>query len=90
MKEERISVTEASRNFADCVNRAHCQKVTFVLFKNGVRVARIVPDGAETCTAGDLAEALKKVELSPAEFRAWSRDLRKARKALKPQPDKWR
>ena len=88
MKEEVISVTEAARNFADCVNRVRYQNVTFVLLKNGFPVARIVPE--KICTAGDLAEALGKVELSAAEFKAWSRDLRKARKALKPQPDKWR
>jgi antitoxin (DNA-binding transcriptional repressor) of toxin-antitoxin stability system len=90
MKEEIISVTEAARNFADCVNRVRYQNVTFVLLKNGAPVARIVPGGEKTCTAGDLAAALGKVELSPAEFAAWSRDLRKARKALKAQPDKWR
>lgn len=90
MKEEAISVTEAARNFADCVNRVRYQNVTFVLLKNGVPVARIVPDGQKKHTAGDLAEALRKVELSPAEFRAWNRDLQKARKTLKPQPDKWR
>jgi len=90
MKEEIISVTEAARNFADCVNRVRYQNVTFVLLKNGAPVARIVPGGEKTCTGGDLAAALGKVELSPAEFAAWSRDLRKARKALKAQPDKWR
>src|SRR6266850_4394170 len=35
MKKTSITVTEASRNFADCVNRAHYQNVTFVLLKNG-------------------------------------------------------
>ena len=40
-------------------------------------------------TGKALAAALKKVELSPAEFRAWHRDLKAARKALKPQPNKW-
>lgn len=90
MKEEVISVTDAARNFADCVNRVRYQNVTFVLLKNGVPVARIVPDGEKHCSAGDLAEALGTVELSSEEFRAWSRDLRKARKALKPQHDKWR
>ena len=90
MKEEIISVTDAARNFADCVNRVRYQKVTFLLLKNGVPVARIVPDGEKTHVAGDLAEALGKVDLSAAEFRGWNRDLRRARKALKPQPDKWR
>ncbi len=85
-----ISVTEAARNFADCVNRAHYQNVTFVLLKNGSPVARLVPDGEKVFLAGDLAEALSKVELSADEAKAWNRDLRKARKTLKPQVDKWR
>ena len=41
-----LSVTEASRNFADCVNRARYQGTTFVLHKNGVAVARIVPESS--------------------------------------------
>ena len=45
MKPTPISVTEAARNFAECVNRAHYQNVTFVLLKNGSPVARLVPDG---------------------------------------------
>jgi hypothetical protein len=39
MKKTSISVTEASRNSADCVNRAHYQNVTFALLKNGEPVA---------------------------------------------------
>ena len=34
MRKTTISVTEAARNLADCVNRAHYQNVTFVLLKN--------------------------------------------------------
>ena len=90
MKTTVISVTEAARNFADCVNRAHYQNVTFVLLKNGSPVARLVPDGEKVYLAGDLAEALDKVHLSADEAKAWRRDLRKGRKALKPPIDKWR
>ena len=90
MKTTVISVTEAARNFADCVNRAHYQNVTFVLLKNGKPVARLVPDGHKGCTGADLALALRKVDLSAAEAKAWRRDLSKARKALKPPTDKWR
>ena len=43
MKELTISVTEAARRFADCVNRVRYQGISFVLHKNGVPVARIVP-----------------------------------------------
>ena len=57
-----ISVTEAARNFADCVNRAHYQNVTYVLLKNGVPVARLVPDGQKeqkVCSGRDLANVLR-------------------------------
>lgn len=40
-------------------------------------------------TGKALAAALRKVKLSPAESRAWQRDLQAARKALLPQRDKW-
>jgi len=85
-----ISVTEAARNFADCVNRAHYQNVTFVLLRNGSPVARIVPDGKRRCTGAELAEALAQVDLSEEEARAWLKDLRGARKALRPPKDRWR
>lgn len=91
MKKQIISVTEAARNFADCVNRVRYQGMTFVLVKNGLPVARLVPDEEQKASSGrDLAEALRKVDLSPADAKAWHRDLRKARKTLKPPLDKWR
>ena len=43
MIEMQISVTEAARNFADCVNSAHYQQQSFVLLKNGVPFARLFP-----------------------------------------------
>ena len=89
-----ISVTEAARNFADCVNRAHYQNVTFVLLKNGTPVARLVPDGIsdnkKLCTGRDLAESLREVGLSEGEAKAWRRDLHSARKKLKAPADRWK
>jgi antitoxin (DNA-binding transcriptional repressor) of toxin-antitoxin stability system len=90
MRKTTISVTEAARNFADCVNRAHYQNVTFVLLKNGSPVARLVPDNEKVCLGRDLAAALAKVKLSEDEAAAWNRDLRAARKALRTPADKWR
>ena len=90
-----ISVTEAARNFADCVNRAHYHNVTYVLPKNGVPVARLVPaeDGGQKkekpCTGRDLAEALRAATLSEDEAKSWRRDLHSARKKLKAPPDQW-
>ena len=89
MKKMAISVTEAARNFADCVNRAHYQNVTFVLLKNGAPFARLAPDSEKVCTGRDLAEALAGTELSEDEAKAWRRDLLTARKILKAPAHKW-
>jgi hypothetical protein len=90
MKKTGITVTEAARNFADCVNRAHYQNVTFVLLKNGKPFARLVPDSEKVCVGRALAEALAKIELPEEEARAWHRDLQVARKGLKTPAGKWR
>ncbi len=90
MKKTSITVTEAARNFADCVNRAHYQNVTFVLLKNGQPVARLVPGTEKVCVGRDLAAALAKTDLPEDEATAWRRDLRTARKALTTPKDKWR
>jgi antitoxin (DNA-binding transcriptional repressor) of toxin-antitoxin stability system len=85
-----ISVTEAARNFADCVNRAHYQGTTFVLLKNGSPVARLVPDEEKVCTGSDLAAALLNNRLPEEETKSWHSDLDRARRRLKVLPDKWR
>jgi antitoxin (DNA-binding transcriptional repressor) of toxin-antitoxin stability system len=90
MKKTSITVTEASRNFADCVNRAHYQNVTFVLLKNGEPVARLVPDNEKVCVGRDLAEVVAKTDLPQIEARAWHGDLEAARKSLKAPTNKWR
>ncbi len=90
MKKTRISVTEAARNFAECVNRAYYQNVTFVLLRNGEPVARLVPDNEKVCMGRDLAEALAETNLPENEARAWHRDLQAARKIPRAPADKWR
>jgi prevent-host-death family protein len=90
MKTTPISVTDAARNFADCVNRVRYQNMSFVLLKNGVPVARLVPHEEKTCTGKQLADALRKVDLTAEEARAWHRDLKAGRKILKPPKDRWR
>ena len=89
MKERTITVTEAARNFADCVNRAYYQHTSFVLLKNGKPVARILPESEKQCTGRQLVIALAEVELLPEEARGWGRDIKEARKNLKPPADKW-
>ena len=90
MRKTTISVTEATRNFADCVNRAHYQNVTFVLLKNGLPFARLGPEFEKLCVGRDLAKALAKTDLPNEEASAWRRDLLTARKTLKTPMDKWR
>ena len=89
MKRVAITVTEAARNFADCVNRAHYQNISFVLLKNGKPFARLLPESEKVCTGRELAEALGKAGLSAAGARAWHKDLVAARKRLKLPKDKW-
>lgn len=90
MKKKRITVTEAARNFADCISRARYQNLTFVLVKNGKAVAQLTPADEKVCTGSDLAKALAKAHLSEKEAKAWRRDMREARRRLKPPVDKWR
>ncbi len=90
MKKTAISVTEASRNFADCVNRVRYQRASFVLERNGEPVAELIPSEEKVCTGAQLAEALSKVKLSAEERQAWQKDLDEARKFLLPAVDKWK
>lgn len=93
MSTKAISVTEAARNFADCINRAHYQGTTFVLHKNGVPVARIVPEERKPRTGREIAAvlrvALKDVHLGEEEATAWLHDLEESRKNLIPAVNKW-
>ena len=89
-----ISVTEASRNFADCVNRARYQGTTFILEKNGVPVARIVPTVRKPERGQEVAAALRKAvaDVHPGEEEAtsWLHDLEQSRGAMAPQGKPWR
>ena len=60
MKETPISVTLAARKFADCVNLVRYQGVSFLLEKNGVPVARIVP--LKTKMASDLEQLASTIQ----------------------------
>ena len=89
MKETTITVTEAARNFSDCVNRAHYQNTSFLLMKNGRPFARIEPDSEKRCTGQHLADALASAEMSVEEARAWHGELQNARETRPIPTDKW-
>jgi antitoxin (DNA-binding transcriptional repressor) of toxin-antitoxin stability system len=84
-----ISVTEASRNCADCVNRARYQGTTFILDKNSNPVARIVPTVHKQERGQEVAAALRKavqdVHLGEEEATSWLHDLEQARGSMAPQ-----
>jgi len=68
MRELSISVTQAARRFADCINRVRYQGASFVLQKNGVPVARIVP--IESTSGSDferLAVSLREARMEAEE-----------------------
>jgi len=94
METVSISVTEASRNFADCVNRARYRGTSFVLEKNGCAVARIVPmvrkpeRGHEVAAA--LLKAVEDVHLSEDEATSWLHDLEQSRSSMLPHGKPWR
>ena len=89
-----ISVTEASRNFAECVNRARYQDVSFILLKGGTPVARIVPEARKPTHGHEVAEAWRKAvegsHLGEEEATAWLHDLEQARSSLASQAKPWR
>lgn len=94
MSDKEISVTEASRNFADCVNRARYQGMSFILHKNGVPVARIVPEDTTKASTGrelaaTLRESLKDVRLAAEEATGWLHDLELARRTASQPGTKW-
>jgi antitoxin (DNA-binding transcriptional repressor) of toxin-antitoxin stability system len=62
MQTRSISVTEAARNFSDCVNRTRYQGVTFILHRNGVPVARLVPESTKQSLPADEAPAASAEE----------------------------
>jgi hypothetical protein len=78
-----ITVTEAARNFADCINQAHYRHTTFVLLKHGSPFGRIEPAEEKRCTGYDLREALERAVASVAEAGNWHSELEAARNTLK-------
>jgi len=93
MKTVSISVTDASRNFADCVNRARYQGTIFVLHKNGSPVARLVPEEHKPVTGKELAaalrDALKDAHLGREDATEWLRELKESRRAGKMPSNRW-
>ena len=89
MKESTITVHEAARHFADCVERSRSENTTFVLVKDGEPVARLVPENGRHCTGRDLAAVVNRTALPVAEAALWHGELRESRETLRSPEDKW-
>jgi len=93
METRTISVTEASRNFADCINRARYQGTSFLLLKGSDPVARIVPAQSRPTRGAELADALHRalagVHIGAAEATSWLHDLEQARSPIRQQVSPW-
>jgi prevent-host-death family protein len=87
-----ITVTEASRNFGEIIDRAHYRGERFILTKGGKAVVEMTPLRRHSMvTAADLRRTLKGIRhLNKEEAEAFARDLDEARRSI-PEPggDPW-
>jgi len=89
--ETTMSVTEATRNFSDLINRVVYRGDTAVLTRNGNVVARIVPERLQHVTGLRFAEMWKELpRLSPEEAEEYARDMEESRRLFNQPPrDPW-
>ena len=84
-----LSVTEASRNFSECVNRVYARKETFAIVKLGVPYALLVPASPAGCNSHELADGIAGAGLPAEDRRELAAAVRKGRKALQSLNDPW-
>jgi prevent-host-death family protein len=84
-----LSVTEAAKNFADCLKRVYLQHESYELVKNGVPYAHLVPANGARCNTHELADDVDETELSVGDRHALASAVRKGRKLLKPLKNPW-
>ncbi len=85
-----LSVTEASRNFSDVVNRARYRHETTLLVKGGKPVARIVPVAPAPKTGREVAAAWRSWKRLPPEAAdAFAKDVAASRTASILPRDPW-
>ncbi len=90
--ETTLTVTEAARAFSDLINRVVYRGDTAILTRNGMVVARIVPESRRETSGLDLASALELApRLSPEDAASFADDIETARRDMNRQPpsDPW-
>ena len=77
-----ISVTEASRNFSDVINRVYYQGQTYLLTRGGVVVAQLTGSN-KTLSAKELLNRWQdRPRLDPEDAADWEQDLADMRAAF--------
>ena len=85
-----MTVTEASRHFADLVNRTYYRGESTILVRSGEPVAMVVPVGGASVTGRDLAKLWKSFpHLDEQEADDFGQDVEEARKNLAPVTSPW-
>ena len=84
-----VSVTEAARNFSDLVNSVHYRGESALLVKGGRPMVRVTP-ARRSKTGRDLAALWSSLpQLNATEATSFERDVKTARRALRPVKSKW-
>jgi antitoxin (DNA-binding transcriptional repressor) of toxin-antitoxin stability system len=85
-----LTVSEAAKKLAGCVERVYRNGESFELTKNGVARARLVPTNGTQCNTHELADDLATANpLSEKERRALGAAVRQGRRSLKSLKNPW-
>ena len=90
MNDRKMTVTEASRHFADLVNRTYYKGESTILLRSGEPVAMVLPVGGESVTGRDwLARWRSMPHLDAEDAEAFEATIRDARSSLPPVESPW-
>jgi len=87
---ERISVTQAVRQFSDLLNRVFYHGTTVELERGNKVIARISPVSSESpLKVKDLNELFAKLPSLGEDAEAFAKDLAEIRKQIPPEHNQW-
>ena len=87
---ERISVTQAVRQFSDVLNRVFYQRTIVELERGNKVIARISPVGSESpVKVKDLNKLFAELPLLGKDAKAFAKDLADIRKQLPLEQNQW-
>ena len=86
---ERISVTQAARQFSDLIKRVVHQGASFELQRGKKVVARLVPAKPPSVRAGDLHRLFAELPRLGEDADAFAKDLEAIRRSPPPENNPW-